>query len=308
VLYCNLQLRDADWNCDAEGLRDTDHAIILQCGMMDEVLIYSTTNMQNNFMLFSDLQKRLTPSPIKSWRLLKQLRDNGHMREPEDWMMQDRKLFVNVPRFIVELEQLGYGNMKSDDFKSSDMKSDEIKELVEEMKLISSEITESRIQEEMKSSDFSADESKRNLEQQDLSVKSPQQNLKSDEITFASREIIDAKNEVIDTLKVSLKSKEDDVMQLRAVISDLTQQLKTTTHQNAWLTNLLVAPKQEPEPMRTAKAHDISNDFTDITDEISQDDDMHQEPKPDTHGTGEEVNQEQSTEEINSDDGIQPTS
>jgi hypothetical protein len=60
--------------------------------------------MYNNFILFTDLQKRLTPFPIKSWLLLKQLRDDGHMREHEDWLMQDRKLFVNVPFFIVELE------------------------------------------------------------------------------------------------------------------------------------------------------------------------------------------------------------
>src|SRR5687767_11771869 len=143
------------------------------CGMMDEVLIYSTTNMPNNFMLFSDLQKRLTPSPIKSWRLLKQLRDDGHMRESEDWMMQDRKLFVNVPRFIVELEQLWYGNMKSDDFKSGDVISDDIKQLVDEMKLISSEITERSIQEEMKSSDFSTHESMRKIEEEDMPVRSP---------------------------------------------------------------------------------------------------------------------------------------
>src|SRR4051812_21837865 len=103
--------------------------------MMSEVKFYFTTTMQNNYMLFSDLQKRLSPSPIKSWRLLKQLRDEGRMREPEDWIMQDRKLFVNVPRFMVELEELGYGNLKSDDIKSADMKSDDIMELIAEMKL-----------------------------------------------------------------------------------------------------------------------------------------------------------------------------
>ncbi|HZM22798.1 MAG TPA: hypothetical protein VFC02_13700 [Anaerolineales bacterium] len=115
--------------------------------------------------------------------------------------------------------------------------------------------------------------------------------MKSDDITFVSREIIDAKNEVIDTLKGSLKSKEDDVAQLRTVISDLTQQLKTTSQQNAWLTNLLVAPKPEPEPMRTAQANDISRDFTDITDEIIDEDDVRHEPQthPGTAGKESEV-------------------
>src|SRR5438067_101792 len=106
--------------------------------------------MHNNFMLFSELQKQLSPSPIKTWRLLKQLRDAGRMQEPDDFTMQDRKLYVNVPRFIVELEELGYANLKSNDITHSVMKSDEIKNLAEELKLISSEITESRIQEEMK--------------------------------------------------------------------------------------------------------------------------------------------------------------
>ena len=242
-------------------------------------------------MLFSDLQKRLTPSPIKSWRLLKQLRDEGRMQESDDWIMQDRKLFVNVPRFIVELEQLGYGNLKSDDIKSGGVISADIKQLIDEMKLISGEITESRIQEEMKSTDFSTDEFKRKIAEEDVTVKSSHQNLKSDditssnvksdEITFGSREIIDAKNEVIDTLKGSIRSKEDDVAQLRAVISDLTTQLKTTTQQNAWLTNLLVAPKQEPEPMRTTTVNDITerDEISDFKDEITQDTETKNEPK-----------------------------
>ena len=75
-------------------------------------------------MLFSELQKQLSPSPIKTWRLLKQLRDTGRMRESDDFIMQDRKLFVNVPRFIVELEALGYANLKSNDFNNGDMKSE----------------------------------------------------------------------------------------------------------------------------------------------------------------------------------------
>jgi hypothetical protein len=240
--------------------------------------------MHNNFMLFTDLQKRLTPSPIKSWRLLKQLRDEGHMREPDDWIMQDRKLLVNVPRFIVELERLGYGNMKSDDITNGSVISGDIKELIDEMKLISSEITERSIQEEMKSNEISTDETKRKIEEEDVPVKSSQQNLKSndttasnlksDEITFASREIIEAKNEVIDTLKGSVADKGNENTQLHKLISELSEQNKKLTQQNAWLTNLLVAPKAEPEPerARNVKVTDIS----DITDEMIPEDDMSQ--------------------------------
>ena len=264
--------------------------------------------MQNNFMLFSDLQKRLTPSLIKSWRLLKQLRDDGHMREPDDYIMQDRKLFVNVPRFIVELEQIGYGNLKSDEIKNGSVISDDIKQLIDEMKLISTEITERSIQEEMKSDDFTADNSKPYFSESEQQVKSTQQNLKSDEIkssnlksddfTDPSREIIEAKNEVIDTLKGSIRSKEDDVAQLRAVISDLTQQLKTTPQQNAWLTNLLVAPKQENEPMRSTKVTDISDDFSDFSDDITDEDDLNHETNTDQNTPAEELNEEQRADEM----------
>ena len=170
------------------------------------------------------------------------------------------------------------------------MKSDEIIELVKEMRLISDEITESRIQEEMKSNDFSADKYKPKVGQQDHPMKSEQQNVKSSDInnstlkshdfTDVSREIIAAKNEVIDTLKGSIQSKEDDVAQLRAVISDLTQQLKTTSQQNAWLTNLLVAPKPEREQTRSTQATDISDEISDFTDEITPDHEAEQEPKP----------------------------
>ena len=52
------------------------------------------------------------------------------------------------------------------------MKSDDIMELVKEMRLISDEITESRIQEEMNSGDFNADTSKPKIEQPNFSVKS----------------------------------------------------------------------------------------------------------------------------------------
>jgi hypothetical protein len=48
------------------------------------------------------------------------------MKEGEDWIMINCKLYVNVPRFIVELEEMGYA-VKSDDFKTGDVKSDEIK-------------------------------------------------------------------------------------------------------------------------------------------------------------------------------------
>jgi len=127
--------------------------------------------------------------------------------------------------------------------------------------LISSEITESRIQEEMKSDDFTANEPKPKVGQEFEPVQSTPPNLKSDDFTEISGEIIKTKNELIDILKGSVSSREQDIVQLRSVISELSQQNKTLTQQNGWLTNLLVAPKTETEPTRSAKVKvkDISD-------------------------------------------------
>ena len=276
-------------------------------------------------MLFSELQKQLSPSPIKTWRLLKQLRDEGRMKEPDDFMMQDRKLYVNVPRFIVELESLGYANMKSDDFKSSDLKSDEIKKLADELRLISNEITESRIQQELISDDFIADEDKRKFENQDLPMQPRQQSLKSDEIknsnlksndfTDLSREIIETKNELIDTLKGSVASKDEENKQLRQMLTDFSEHIKTLTQQNTYLSNLLVAPKAEAEPMRSAKVRvtdvtddeeelhpDSGDDFSDFTDEITKDTDLHREEKTPHDNPGEAFHHANATEENDADE------
>jgi hypothetical protein len=277
--------------------------------------------MPNNFMLFSDLQKQLSPSPIKSWRLLKQLRDNGRMRDQDDFIMQDRKLYVNVPRFIVELEALGYAQMKSGDFNNGDVKSDEIKKIAEELKLISSEITESRIQDEMKSDDFIADEVKPNIHEKDVHIKEPLSNLKSDDFNINNlkstdfsnvpREIIETKNELIDVLKGTVSSRDQDIVHLREVITELSQQNKTLTQQNGWLTNLLVAPKQETEPMRSAKVRvtDVmDDDIDDFTDEITHDEDVHHESKSQQATPGEPLNQEQREDDVVADEPEQSAS
>jgi hypothetical protein len=170
------------------------------------------------------------------------------------------------------------------------MKSDEIMELAKELKLISSEITESCIQEEMKSDDFTTENFKPNIEQQKPPVQSPPPNVKSDDFREISSEIIEAKNEVIDVLKGTVSSREQDITQLREVISELSKQNKTLTQQNGWLTNLLVAPKAEPEPMRSTKVTDIS-DSDEISDEITHDDDMHDETQTHHDVAGERANE-----------------
>jgi hypothetical protein len=274
--------------------------------------------MQNNLMLFSELQKKLSPSPIKTWRLLKQLRDDGHMIEPDDYLIQDRKLYVNVLRFIVELEHIGYANLKSDDFKNDDMKSDEIKELLTEMRLISNEITESRIQEEMKSPDFTSNENKQKVEQEDPSTHSGQQNmkspeinngnLKSDDFSVLAREIITTKNEHIDTLKGSVADSKEENAQLRKMLAESLEHNKSLTTQITFLSNLLAAPKQETEPMRSAKVRvtEVTDEEADeISDEITHGDDTDHQTNPDTDTSAEQPNQERHSEKIMVDEETQ---
>ncbi len=233
--------------------------------------------MIRNFTLFSDLQKRVSTSPIKTWRLLKQMRDEGRMKADQDWQMLDRKLFVNVPRFIAELEGLGYENMKSDDFKNDNLKSDEITKLAEEIKLISSEITESRIQEEMKSldimnsqhteevksSEINYENSKPTMDGISPTMKSGEINLRFEEFKLISDEIMEShlmkskdeiirsKDEMIELLKRDVKSKETDISQLRNTVETLSQQTQILTRQNAWLTNLIAAPKHHGDSVKS---------------------------------------------------------
>jgi hypothetical protein len=88
-------------------------------------------------------------------------------------------------------------------------------------------------------------------------------------------------------------------------ISDLTQQLKTTSQQNAWLTNLLVAPKQENEPMRSTKVTDITDERDDFTDDITDEDVLNHETNTQQNTSAEELNEEQRTDEITPADDMQ---
>jgi hypothetical protein len=269
--------------------------------------------MIHNFMLFSDLQKRVSTSPIKTWRLLKQMRDDGRMKVDQDWQMLDRKLFVNVPRFIAELEGLWYENLKSDDFNSANVKSDEIKKLADEIRLISDEITERNIQDEMHSSDIihheippsmkspeiTPDNDKPKIYDISSSMKSGDINLRFEEFKLISDEImqselmkskemiISSKDEVIKELKGNVVSKEKDNAQLHDVISTLTRQNETLTKQNAWLTNLITGPKDSRSSARSDNNGDeVRSNGGETREHIEVDpehDPVDSQPEDDTH-------------------------
>ena len=97
------------------------------------------------------------------------------MKDRDDWMVIDRKLYVNVPRFVVELEHMAY-DVKSDDITNGGVISHEIRH--EEPACKSDGISRT--------------------------MRSPEINLKSAEFNLLLRgkeEVIESKDEVIESKK-----------------------------------------------------------------------------------------------------------
>src|SRR5690349_19913760 len=90
--------------------------------------------MQPTFTPLPDIQKMLTFSPIKTYRLFVQLRLQGKLRAELDWIRRDNTICIDVQRFFVELEAKGYKHflkeefqeVHTNDFSSHQLKSDEI--------------------------------------------------------------------------------------------------------------------------------------------------------------------------------------
>jgi hypothetical protein len=274
--------------------------------------------MAQNFMLFSELQKKVSPSPIKTWRLLDRMRGEGRMKEGEDFSMIDRKLYVNVPRFVVEMEAMGYA-VKSDDIKNGNAISDDFKKLYDELRLISDEIANSRIQEEMKSDDIihkqkrgpvisdesrnppptadmksseiAREESIRKSDGISSTVISPEINLKSPEFNMLLRskdEIIESKKEQIEHMKEMyteiLKSKDTMLKSKDDELKEVRTALDTVVKQNDTLVHqnvFLTRLLTGPKEDRGPKHDDVhSPDFRDITDSSSEKEERIRESEP----------------------------
>ena len=63
-----------------------------------------------NFLPLSEIQKQFTFSPIKTYRLFAQLRKKGRLVPQVDWLHRGKDLFIDMPRFIVEIQGNGYAN------------------------------------------------------------------------------------------------------------------------------------------------------------------------------------------------------
>ena len=279
--------------------------------------------MQHNFMLFSELQKRVSPSPIKTWRLLDRMRADGRMREGDDFRKIDRKLYVNVPRFVVELEAMGYA-VKSDDFKTGDVKSDEINKLIEEVRLISTEIIDEKIQREMQQSDEESSSKDPQVKSSDIKNIPPTENTKSDEIRYESQprrsdgisptvisseinlkspefnlllqgkdEIIASKKEQIETMRTIyteiLESKDKMLKSKDDALAEVRSALDTVVKQNETLVHqnvYLTRLLTAPHEERAAPKHAgmNSHDIRDISDaELEPDPGEPESPAPPMH-------------------------
>jgi hypothetical protein len=199
---------------------------------------------------------------------------------------------------------MGYA-VKSDDIKNGNVISDDFKKLYDEMRLISDEITSSRIQEEMKSPDNRdapkiADVKSPEINDGELiprsdgisgEVKSSEINLKSPEFNLLLRgkdEIIASKKEQIEDMKemyteilkskdAMLSSKDQELKEVRTALDTVVKQNDTLVHQNVFLTRLLTSPKGDE-----AREHDeaMPHEFRDVTDFSSETADGVRESEP----------------------------
>lgn len=84
----------------------------------------------DDFIKFSEFQKLVSLTPIKTWRTFDKLRHGKALKEGIDWKSEDGSLYVVPSRLFVEAKKLrpeiqyvNDGNVKSNDFK---MNSNEI--------------------------------------------------------------------------------------------------------------------------------------------------------------------------------------
>jgi len=210
--------------------------------------------MYPEFTLFSEIQKQLTFHHHKTWRLLNKLRTEGKMRVDEDWMLRDKKLFVNMPRFYTELEALGQQHFIKEEFLPNRLTSDETKLTSDESEQNQSEIVNDEsmppVAEKPKSveiirNDLIADDDKRN-------------HMSSDEGSGA-------KDKIITLLEDAVERAEKEATTLRTSVTSLLAQNEKLTQ----MTHLLVAPKaaeqgSTPQQPQTVSTEAFEEDLDDV--------------------------------------------
>jgi hypothetical protein len=102
------------------------------------------------------------------------------------------------------------------------------------------------------------------------------------EIVRSKDNIIRGKEEVIMVLQQNIESKEKDIAQLREVIGATTKQNEIITKQNAWLTNLITAPRNSRSPARSNNnGHEARGDDAETQEHVEVDPEHdHEDYKP----------------------------
>jgi len=191
-----------------------------------------------NFLPLSEIQKQFTFSPIKTYRLFAQLRKKGDLKPEVDWIHRGKDLFVDMPRFIVEIQASGYGNFLKDETTrnqttSLDNERNQTEIVAEDQHQENQQIEPEEI-EEVKTNEVIRNQ-----------VKSSENN--TEEVSPA-QQILESKNEVIETLR-----KEAD--HLREANSHLLEQNRELTQ----MTHLLVAPKETTQEGGEKKPVELSS-------------------------------------------------
>lgn len=253
-------------------------------------------------------------SPIKTYRLFVKLKQEGRLREEQDWIARDQKLFLDVPRFFTELEADGYKNM---------LREDVLTVFPQATEIIRNHLKSNDI--ERNQHEFAADEKREeNSEVADPPVKSNEirrnqmntneNSLQSDDIAEPPRiaaEIVQAKNEIIEVLKESLRQTNEQLTRAERDKEHYRKEMDYLAQQNQRLTQLtymLSAPNREPK--RSEPPPDRSHVYTGPVGEQeeeeereepavrvdeAQDEETPMDPRPEepsvhVHVTGEEEN------------------
>ncbi len=183
--------------------------------------------MNDHFTPLSEVQKMLTFHPFKTYRLFVRFKKEGKLREDQEWMVRDKKILVDLPRFYTEIEQIGFKNFKRDETISNNMQAPET--ISNHPENVERENTIPRADEEI------ADDSKAQV---NATISNHMQAPDSSEQQSGIVASLNAKIEDLTKDKEHFREQAIKLLELNQSIADQNRELTDMTH-------LLVAPKGE---------------------------------------------------------------
>jgi len=181
--------------------------------------------MNDNFTPLSEIQKMLTFHPFKTYRLFVRFRKENKLIEEQDWIVRDKRILIDMPRFYTELEAVGYKNFKRDESISNEMHAPDSNNVIyastskQDVNIEREKITASEIKEVAEDSTSNGMQAPDNSEQQ---------NERADDLHIIIKGLIKDKEHFQDQSK--------KLLELNQSLADQNRELTQMTH-------LLVAPK-----------------------------------------------------------------